>query len=147
MIRLVMMMCLVMISACSPQGSEAEIIIEGPWIRETPPGRTVAAGYLEIQNNSESKRALVKAQSPEASRMEIHTMEHTDGMMRMRQVDRLEMPARSTVSLEPGGLHLMLFDIETAKVGNHVPVTLTFDDGWEIEIRFPVRRPGSGHQH
>ncbi|MCC5888330.1 MAG: copper chaperone PCu(A)C [Gammaproteobacteria bacterium] len=147
MFRVLLLVVLALLSACSPKGSEAEIVIEAPWVRETPPGRTVAAGYLDIRNNGEQRRALLTAESPDASRVELHTMEHEDGMMRMRQIERLEIPAGTTVSLEPGGLHLMLFDIETAQVGNHVNMTLTFDDGWEIEARFPVRRPDMGHQH
>lgn len=150
--RALLLLSVLLLSACSPRGSEAEIVIDGPWVRETPPGRTVAAGYLKIHNNGKQTRALATAQSPDASRVEIHTMTHEDGMMRMRQIDRLDVPAGSSVSLEPGGLHLMLFDIETAAVGNHIPVTLTFDDGWEIEARFPVRRPDMSpdtgrHQH
>lgn len=146
-LHFIVLIVVALISACSPGGSDAEIAVDSPWVRETPPGRTVAAGYLELRNNGATERALVRAESPDASRVEIHTMTHEDGMMRMRQIDRLEVPAGSTVSLEPGGLHLMLFDIETAQAGNHVPVTLTFDDGWEIEARFPVRRPEVGHQH
>lgn len=147
MFRISLLAIIALLSACSPKGNEAEILIEGPWVRETPPGRTVAAGYVQIRNNGERARALLTAKSPEASRVELHTMEHEEGMMRMRQIDRLDVPAGTTVALEPGGLHLMLFDIETAQVGNHIPVTLTFDDGWEIEARFPVRRPDGGHRH
>lgn len=139
---------LLLLGACSPQGDGAEIVIDSPWVRETPPGQTVAAGYMEIRNDGEQARTLLTARSPDASRVEIHTMEHADGMMRMRRIDRLEVPAGKTMTLEPGGMHLMLFDIETAAAGNHVPVTLTFDDGWQIEARFPVRRPDmQGHQH
>lgn len=148
MLRSLLWLTVVLISACSPQGREADIIIDSPWIRETPPGRTVAAGYLKVSNNGAQARALVKADSPAASRVEMHSMVNADGMMRMRQIDRLDIPAGSSVSLEPGGLHLMLFDIETAAVGHHIPMTLTFDDGWQIEVRFPVRRPDmQGHQH
>lgn len=146
--RVLILISLLLFSACSPQGGDAEIVIDNPWVRETPPGRTVAAGYMEVRNNGEQARALLTARSPDASRVEIHTMEQADGMMRMRRVDRVEVPAGSTVALAPGGAHLMLFDIETAAVGNHVAVTLTFDDGWQIEARFPVRRPDmQGHQH
>lgn len=137
---------LLLLSACSPSGDEAEIVIADPWIRETPPGRTVAAGYLEIHNRGEQARTLLAARSPNASRVEMHTMIHEDGMMRMRQVEVIEVPAGGTAKLESGGLHLMLFDIETAEEGKHIPVTLTFEDGWQIEARFPVRRPDMG-QH
>lgn len=148
MLRCLMLLSVLLLGACSPQNGGAEIVIDSPWVRETPPGRTVAAGYMNLRNEGGQARALLTAQSPAASRVEIHTMEQTDGMMRMRRIERLELPAGETVSLEPGGMHLMLFDIESAAVGNHVPVTLTFEDGWQIETSFPVRRPDmQGHKH
>jgi len=140
-LSLLSLLPLLLLSACSPSGDQAEIVIADPWIRETPPGRTVAAGYLEIHNRGEQARTLLGAQSPNASRVEMHAMLHEDGMMRMREVEVIEVPAGGTAKLESGGLHLMLFDIDAAEAGNHVPVTLTFDDGWQIEARFPVRRP------
>lgn len=145
--RSLLLLSVLLLSACSPSGDETEIVVANPWVREPPPGRTVAAGYLEIHNRGGQARALIAAQSPNASRVEMHTMTHADGMMRMREVEAVEVPAGGTAKLEPGGLHLMLFDIDTAEIGNHVPVTLTFDDGWQIEARFPVRRPDMGQQH
>lgn len=148
MLRALMLFSLLLLSACAPQDGGAEIVIDNPWVRETPPGRTVAAGYMDIRNEGEGARTLLTAQSPAASRVEIHTMEQADGMMRMRRIDRLEVPAGETVNLQPGGIHLMLFDIETAAVGQHIPVTLSFEDGWQIETSFPVRRPDmQGHKH
>lgn len=142
------LLLLLVLSACHPANSEAEIVLDDPWIRETPPGRDVAAGYLRLRNNSGEDRALIAASSPRATRVELHTMEHEDGMMRMRQVDQVALPAGSAVELAPGGLHLMLFDIESAQAGERIPVTLRFDDGWTIEADFPVRRDhGGGHGH
>lgn len=147
MSRLVVIGIALLLSACGPGGGERGLTVVEPWIRATPPGSTVAAGYMRLRNEGRSQQVLVGARSPEASRMELHTMREEDGMMRMRQVDSIVIEGRSTVALEPGGLHLMLFDIETAEAGRRVPVTLSFEDGWEVELSVPVRAAMGGHGH
>lgn len=147
MFRSVMFACTLLLSACTPGSADDGIAVLEPWIRETPPGRTVAAGYMQLRNDGNESRVLVGARSPEASRMELHSMRHEDGMMRMRQEESIVIKGGATVALEPGGLHLMLFDIETAAAGHRVPVVLEFEDGWEIELSVPVRRANGGHQH
>lgn len=147
MFRSVMFACTLLLSACTPGSADDGIAVLEPWIRETPPGRTVAAGYMQLRNDGNASRVLVGARSPEASRMELHSMRHEDGMMRMRQEESIVIKGGATVALEPGGLHLMLFDIETAAAGHRVPVVLEFEDGWEIELSVPVRRANGGHQH
>ena len=147
MFRSVMFACTLLLTACAPGSADDGIAVLEPWIRETPPGRTVAAGYMQLRNDGGEARVLVGASSPEASRMELHSMRHEDGMMRMRQEDSIAIEGGTTVALEPGGLHLMLFDIETATAGHRVPVVLKFEDGWEIELSVPVRRANGGHRH
>ena len=68
----------------------------------------------------------------------MHTMD--DGVMRMRQIAHIHLPPNKTVSLEPGGLHIMLFDLKAPlKPGDKVPMTLTFKDGSSKEITADVR--------
>lgn len=115
----------------------------GPWVRATPPGRNITAGYLTIRNNSSEARRIVGAASPVAGRVELHTHVHDagSGMMQMRQVDAIDVPAGETVELAPGGLHLMIMDLERGlEPGMSVPLTLEFDDGSRLEMEAPVRR-------
>ena len=83
--------------------------------------------------------ALVGAES-DAARVEIHTMLREDGMMRMRPVDRVEIPAGGSAALAPGGNHLMLFDVDATRAGTLVEVELLFEDGTRLPVTLPVRR-------
>jgi periplasmic copper chaperone A len=81
--------------------------IGNPWTPEAPPGRMMA-GFLTLTNHGQDPIVLVDAVSPQFGRVEIHTMEMDDGVMRMRRLEQLEIPPGETVELKPGGLHLML---------------------------------------
>jgi copper(I)-binding protein len=82
-----------------------------------------------MQLASPSDSALVAVSSPVAKAAEIHTMTMDGGVMRMRAIDSLPLPAGKTVELKPGGYHLMLLDlVQPLKAGETVPVVLTFTD-------------------
>jgi periplasmic copper chaperone A len=118
-------------------------ITEEAWVRSTPPNRTVTAAYLGIRNNSGESRRMTGAASPVAGRVELHTHVHDprSGMMQMRHVEAIELPAGETVRLAPGGLHIMLMDLDRdLQPGATVPMTLEFDDGSRLELEAPVRR-------
>jgi copper(I)-binding protein len=101
--------------------------ISQPWIRATVPGQSVAGAYMELTSNAPA--ALVAADSPVARKTEPHAMTLDAGVMKMRAVERIELPANETVSLKPGGYHLMLVDIKRElKVGDRVPLTLIVQD-------------------
>ncbi|MEE4361669.1 MAG: copper chaperone PCu(A)C [Pseudomonadales bacterium] len=118
----------------------AAIRVDGAWIREAPPGRDITAAYLTLHNDGDVDQALIAAECPAAGRVELHTHSAVDGMMRMRQVDRVGIPARDTLSFAPGGLHLMLFDWSGARAGERVPMTLVTEDGETLTIEFEVAR-------
>mgnify|MGYP005841384243 CR=1 FL=1 len=119
---------------------EASLIVSGAWIRETPPGRTVAAGYLTVDNPGTDPVFLDAAASEGADRVEFHTHSNVDGMMRMRQIDRVEVPAGGSVSFAPGGLHLMLFGTDSPRVGAVLEVEFRTSAGARLAVAFPVQR-------
>ena len=93
------------------------------WARVTVPGQKVAGVYLAIR--SDQAAALTVVSSPLAGSAEIHSMSNDNGVMRMRQLPRLDQPARETVRLVPGGNHIMLLDIKRPlRAGERVPLTL-----------------------
>jgi len=121
----------------------APVAISHTWARATAPGQNVGAAYLELKSATDS--TLIKAESPAAGSVEIHKMSMKNGVMEMRMQDTLELPAGQAVKLEPGGLHLMLFDLKKPlKVGENVPLTLHFQDkhGKEssMNISLPIKR-------
>ena len=101
--------------------------ISHPWVRATVPGQSVAGAYMELTSNVPA--ALIAAESPVARKIEPHAMTLDAGVMKMRAVERIELPANETVILKPGGLHLMLVDIKRElKAGDRVPLKLIVQD-------------------
>lgn len=119
------------------------VAISHAWARATAPGQDVGAAYLELK--SAVDLTLVKAESPAAGSVEIHKMSMKDGIMEMRMLETMELPAGEVVKLEPGGLHLMLFDLKKPlKVGESVQLKLNFKDksgkGSSMKIDLPIKR-------
>jgi copper(I)-binding protein len=95
---------------------------------------------MTLQNAGARELAVVSVQSPAARSVEIHQTREEAGIMRMRRVERLAIPSRGSVVLEPGGLHLMLIDLVTPLVaGATVRFTLTLDDGSRVDVAARVR--------
>jgi copper(I)-binding protein len=125
--------------AAAAEGASS-ISINDPYVRAVPPVTKTTAAFMQVQNSSETERAIVSAGTPAAGTVELHTHEHDNGVMRMRQVPKIVLPPGETVSLEPGGLHVMLFDLQSPLApGDEVSLTLTFDDGSSKQITAPVR--------
>lgn len=101
----------------------ADIKVDGAWARATAPGQEVAMADLSI--TSDQPAQLVGITSPVCKTVEIHSMTHDNGMMKMRQVQSLDLPAGKRVNLGLGGYHLMLIGLKTPlKLGDSVPLTL-----------------------
>ncbi len=116
---------LLIIYGCS--NKKEEILITDNWVRSTPPGETVGAAYLTMKSNRDL--TLVSIDSPAADSIEIHSMIMENGIMKMRQMDNLNLKAGESVKLEPNGFHLMLFDLKHPLVsGQNVTFNLHFKD-------------------
>jgi copper(I)-binding protein len=127
------------------------VTIKDPWARATVPGQKTAGAYAEL--TSAANAALIAAASAAAHSVELHTMSMEGGVMRMRRVERIELPARKVVKLAPGGLHIMLIGIkQPLKPGDKVPLTLTIEmqgGGQSVhKVEAEVRGAGAaGMQH
>lgn len=118
-----------------------------PYVRLVPPGQPNSAAFMRIQNAGARPYRLVRAESPAAEIVELHTHIHEDGAMKMRPVKEITVPARGEVALEPGGLHIMLIQLKRPlKEGETAPLTLVFDDGSRKTVQAAVRHPAArGH--
>ena len=123
-----------------------EIQIGHPWTRATPPAAKVAGAFMSFTNEGGTADRLVGGSSPIAEKVEIHTMEMTGGIMKMRPLaDGLEVPAGAKVELAPGGFHVMLIGLKQPIVeGDKVPLTLTFEKGGDIEVELAADKMGAG---
>jgi len=130
------------------QTSAAAITITDQRAAPSPGGVDVAAGYLTIRNNTDTEDAIVAVSTPRAERAETHEMAMDGVVMRMRPIARLAIPAGSSVSLEPGGMHLMFYGVDPPFAeGDEIPVTLTFESAGEIETILVVTGPRSHDGH
>ena len=109
-----------------------------PWIRATPPGAPAGGGYLTITNKGSEPDRLVAGATTIAMKTEIHEMTMDGGIMKMRPLaDGVEIAPGETVTLKPGGLHIMLMKLTgPIKKGDAVPITLTFEKAGEITLQF-----------
>ena len=122
-------------------GFEAgSIKIGHPWSRETAPSQVVGAGFMTITNSGKTGDRLVSATSPAAREVQVHTVSMNGGVMRMRQLTAgLPIPAGATVTLQPGGYHIMLIGLKAPlKQGAMVPATLRFQRAGTVNIAFKV---------
>ena len=113
---------------------QGDLSIEKPWARMTI-GSRPAAGYMKIHNMGDQADKVVSASSPMAERIELHTMTMNEGVMRMREIEYIEVPAKSAVELKSGGLHLMIFGLRhDMKPGAMLPVSVTFEKAGKIDM-------------
>jgi len=112
--------------------------VEGAWSRATAPGQDTAMVDLSI--TSEQSARLVGISSPSCDSVEIHSMTHTNGMMKMREVKFVELPAGKRISLGESGYHLMLIGLKSPfKVGDSVALTLSIKGADKVITQLDVK--------
>jgi copper(I)-binding protein len=121
--------------------------ISQPWTRATAPTAKTGGGYLTITNKGTTPDRLIAARSTASAKVEIHEMKMDGSVMRMRELDKgLEIPPGATVTLKPGGLHIMFMELKAPLAkGAKVPVTLVFEKAGSIDVTFTVQEMGAGH--
>ncbi|NEX19267.1 copper chaperone PCu(A)C [Thiorhodococcus mannitoliphagus] len=141
MLRMTALIATSLLAVGSFAASAADVSVADPYVRAVPPGQPNSAAFMALSNQTTEARALVAARSDAAEVVELHTHLMEDGMMRMRRVDEIALPAGETVQLKPGGLHIMLIGLKGALTpGEAVGLTLVFDDGDEQSLTAPVRK-------
>jgi len=122
--------------------------LEGFWAR--PAGRSIpSAAYGVIRNLGRLPDTLLEASSPQVGRVELHETVRDTGRMRMQRVERIVIPAQDSVVLRPGGLHIMLYELQQPlRPGDTLQLRLRFARaGWQsLPARLGVPR-GSKLQH
>jgi periplasmic copper chaperone A len=103
------------------------------------PSGVNSAAYLTIRNDGPDDDRLVEVRSPAAGRTELHETRAEGGLMRMHAVDGVDLPAGETIRLEPGGLHVMLFDVTELAAGSTTPLELVFEHGPPQTVEATVR--------
>ncbi len=118
----------------------AQLMATDAYIYVPIAGRTMTAGYFTLTNSGEKDYQLVAVESVSAGRIELHSHQHVDGVMKMRREAQVPIPAGAEVVFAPGGLHLMLFDLTPGpQTGQQLDLTLIFDDGSRLPLVAAVK--------
>ncbi|MCP2267252.1 copper chaperone PCu(A)C [Promicromonospora thailandica] len=124
--------------AASPAGQD--VTLADGWVKAADSGMSAAFG--ELTNAGSRDVTVVSATTPASTALELHeTVENETGEMVMREIDGgFVVPAGDTLTLEPGGDHIMLMDlVEPLEAGDEVTFTLTFSDDSTYELTVPVK--------
>jgi periplasmic copper chaperone A len=121
------------------------IHIAQPWARATPKGAASGAGYMTITNNGTAPDRVSCVSSDASGQCQIHSMTMEDGVMKMRPVEGgLEIKPGETVTLKPGGFHIMLLDLKhPLDAGESLKATLKFDKAGTVDVTYPIAAIGA----
>lgn len=123
------------------------ITITNAWSPESAPVARVMAAYMEIKNKDKDDSYITAISSAQFRKVEIHSMYHKDGMMRMEKQDKLKLTAGKTTSLEPGGFHVMLFNPKKwYQAGSKITLNVTIDNKNTFKVSLPVIKDQDGDQ-
>jgi hypothetical protein len=130
--------------------AQGQIDVSAAWVRATVHGQTAAGAYMRV--SSSRLASLVGAETPVAASVELHEMKMDGNVMRMRAVASLEIPPGKTVTLSPGGYHMMLLGLKRPlNKGDSVPIRLKVELGDKsirtIQIIAEVRDPTAMPDH
>lgn len=118
----------------------ADIEIEGAYARASIPNVPNSAAFFVIKNNSDKDIAITSANSDIAEKNELHTHIKENQMMKMMKIEKLVVPAKSSLELKSGGDHVMLMGLKKElKAGDEISLELSFSDGDKKSIKVPVK--------
>jgi periplasmic copper chaperone A len=139
------------ISQAALAQTSSPVTVTNAWAKTTVPGGKVSAAYMDIKSTAPVK--LLKAETSIAGNVEIHNMSMKDGVMEMKAVDAIDVPANKTVSLKPGGYHVMLMMLAASiNKGDSVPIKLTFEGAdkkpFSVDVKAKAQESNSAeHKH
>lgn len=124
--------------ALSPLVAQS-IEIKDAYVRGLPSTQRNTAAFFTVLNTSDKPVELMAGRSDAAERLEIHSHQHRNGMMSMREQTSVSIAAGESLVFESGGYHLMLINLTRAvRDGDQLSFSLTTDDGEEITVLAPV---------
>ena len=131
---------------CLPLATAAEVKATNAWVRATVPAQKSTGAFLTLTSTEEAK--VVGATSPAAKVVELHESTHEKGVMQMRALEAIALPAGKAVELRPGGKHVMLLGLaRPVAEGDAVPIVFTIEDArgkrTTLEVRAQARPLGA----
>ncbi|MER2539234.1 MAG: copper chaperone PCu(A)C [Azonexus sp.] len=143
-----------MVSAGALAAAADMVTVDEPYVRLSPPNAPATGAFMVIKNAGDKDVKVVKADNPASKSTELHTHLNENGVMKMRPVAAIDVKSKGEAVLKPGGLHVMLINLNAPmKEGDVVPITLTFDDGSSKKVDAKVVKtmaagmPAMEHKH
>lgn len=125
-------------------GAADEVEVHKPYVRAVPPNTPNSAAFMTLMNKG-GVHAVVRAESDVSKVVELHTHVKEGGMMKMRQVEKIDVAANAKTMLKPGGLHVMFLGLkQPLNEGDQVQFKLIFEDGSETTVTAPVKKVMAG---
>ncbi len=122
--------------------SQSQIQVKDAWARATPGKAENGAAYLTIISPVSDR--LTGVSTPVAKQAELHNMTMEGGVMKMRPLADVDLPANQPVTLKPGGTHIMLMGLtQQLKPGETFALTLSFDKAGNREVAVAVEKAGA----
>lgn len=134
--------------------AQADVTVNQAWVRATAMNAKATGAFMQITSSTGGN--LISAKSSVIPVVEVHEMAMEGGIMKMRAIPKLALPAKQAVELKPGGYHIMLMDLKAPiKVGDKIPLTLTVEEGGKqttIEVvaearELTAKAPAAHHHH
>jgi hypothetical protein len=139
--KLVVLAAALMVAA-GAAAQEAAVEVSDAWARATPGKAKNGAIYLTLTSPVPDR--LTALSTPVAAKAELHMMTMTAGVMSMRPLGGIDLPAGQTITLKPGGAHIMLVGLtEPLRPGQSFPLTLYFDKSGATEVAVAVEKAGA----
>lgn len=121
------------------------ITIGHPYARATAAGQPTGGGFMKLTNSGGNDK-LLSVSAGVSKSVELHEMKMEGDVMKMRQIDGIELQAGKTVELKPGGYHVMFIGLKAPlKAGDKFPVKLKFEKAGDVTVEVNVEAPGADH--
>src|SRR5690554_3996846 len=118
-----------------------DLRVQHPWSRPLPPVSPTGAAYMVIENHGQQPDALIGVSTPIAGHAELHEHVHQGDLMKMQQIERVEIAPGDRVEFAPGGYHVMLFeDRKSTRLNSSYALTLEFERAGELEVEVQIGR-------
>lgn len=148
MIKKILVLAALLLPACfanadTSEYSVGELHIIHPWSMELPPNAPTVAAYFIVHNSGKTADRLLSVDSPVAGKAELHEHLHQDGLMKMQQVQSVDIPAGGEAKFEPMGYHVMLLELkDKSKLtnGQRFPLTLHFEKSGDVTVDVLVQK-------
>ncbi len=142
MSRILPLLAAMLLFAACAAAQTAPVQVTDAWARATPGMAETGAAYLTLRSATADR--LIGVSTPVAKKAELHEMKMQAGIMKMRPLAAIDLPAGQPVTLKPGAKHIMLVGLKAPlRAGQTVPLTLQFEKAGAREVTVAVEKPGA----